>query len=124
RAPEKSSGPFDIAGRQGLAHSRRGADRPVGHTDRSHTGHGKTRWYDGVANYGTRPTFGMTGDVLEVHLLDMNRDLYGQRLRVQLLGRIRPEQAFSGPDALKARIAADIDAARIILARGAVNHTA
>ncbi|NKD76881.1 bifunctional riboflavin kinase/FAD synthetase [Haematospirillum sp. H1815] len=83
---------------------------------------GETRWYDGVANYGTRPTFGMTDDVLEVHLLDMNRDLYGQRLRVQLLGRIRPEQAFSGPDALKARIAADIDAARIILARGAVNH--
>lgn len=84
---------------------------------------GETRWYDGVANYGTRPTFGMSDDVLEVHLLDMNRDLYGQRLRVQLLGRIRPEQAFSGPDALKARIAADIDAARIILARGAVNHT-
>lgn len=84
---------------------------------------GETRWYDGVANYGARPTFGMSDDVLEVHLLDMNRDLYGQRLRVQLLGRIRPEQAFSGPDALKARIAADIDAARIILARGAVNHT-
>lgn len=83
---------------------------------------GETRWYDGVANYGSRPTFGMTGDILEVHLLDMTGGLYGQRLRVQLLGWIRPEQVFSGPDALKACIAADIEKARIILARGAVNH--
>ena len=46
-----------------------------------------TRWLDGVANLGRRPTFGGTGVVLEVHLLDFEGDLYGRLLRVRV-GRI------------------------------------
>jgi riboflavin kinase/FMN adenylyltransferase len=76
----------------------------------------ETKWIDGVANYGRRPTFDKTDELLEVHLFDFNGDLYGQHLRVQMIDFIRPERTFDGLDALKAQISADADQARIILA--------
>lgn len=85
---------------------------------------GQTEWVGGVANYGRRPTFDKTDDLLEVHLFDFSGDLYGQHLRVRFLHHLRPEQKFSGLDALKAQILADAAQARIMLARGAENHTA
>jgi len=72
---------------------------------------------DGVANLGLRPTFG--GDPeprLEVHLFDLDADLYGQRLCVELVAFLRAERRFEGIDALKAQIAADAGAARKVLA--------
>lgn len=69
----------------------------------------------GVANIGTRPTFGGEGLTVEAHLLDFDGDLYGQTLRVRFVGRIRDEQRFDGPDALVAQIRDDIEAAREIL---------
>ncbi len=75
--------------------------------------HGEqTVWLNGVANYGTRPTFNGVDDRLEVHILDSNPDLYGQHLRVALLDFIRPEMRFAGIEALKQQIAADIMQAR------------
>lgn len=85
---------------------------------------GKTDWVGGVANYGRRPTFDKTDDLLEVHLFDFSGDLYGQHLRVRFLHHLRPEQKFAGLEALKAQILADAAQARIMLARGAENHTA
>jgi riboflavin kinase/FMN adenylyltransferase len=76
----------------------------------------ETKWIDGVANYGRRPTFDKTDELLEVHLFDFSGDLYGQHLRVQMIDFIRPERTFDGLDALKAQISADADQARIILA--------
>ena len=69
-----------------------------------------------VANFGRRPTFGGGAQVLEVHLLDWQGDLYGQSLAVDFIDRIRSEVTFDGLDALKAQIAADIQSARRILA--------
>jgi riboflavin kinase/FMN adenylyltransferase len=73
-------------------------------------------WHDGVANFGSRPTFAGTDLRLEVHLFDFAGDLYGRHLRVQLVDYIRPERKFAGIDALKTQIAADAEAARKILA--------
>lgn len=73
-------------------------------------------WRDGVANLGDRPTFGPGAGRLEVHLLDGAPDLYGQRLRVGLVARLREERAFASVDALVAQIHADIAAARAALA--------
>jgi riboflavin kinase/FMN adenylyltransferase len=73
------------------------------------------RVVDGVANIGKRPTVAGEDERLEVHLFDFAEDLYGQTLEVELVGRIRPEQKFSGLDALKARIAKDAEEARRIL---------
>jgi riboflavin kinase/FMN adenylyltransferase len=71
-------------------------------------------WRDGVANLGRRPTIGKLQENFEVHLFDFAGDLYGQVLRVALVDFIRPEMKFAGLDALKAQIAADGDAARLI----------
>ena len=75
----------------------------------------ETRWYSGVANFGRRPTFDKTGELLEVHLFDFAGDLYHQHLRVQFIQHLRPERAFDSLDALKAQIAADAQAARALL---------
>lgn len=69
----------------------------------------------GVANVGDRPTTG-AGFGVEVHLLDHSADLYGAELRVHLIQRLRDERQFPGLEALKVQIAADITAAREILA--------
>jgi riboflavin kinase/FMN adenylyltransferase len=68
----------------------------------------------GVANIGVRPTVapGEARPSVEVHLFDTDADLYGARLRVHLVARLRPEQRFAGLDALKAQIARDAEAAR------------
>ena len=80
---------------------------------RADIGDGQT--VDGVANIGARPTVGGTVPRLEAHLFDFDRDIYGRRIRVDLIRMIRPEKKFDGLDALKAQIARDSDAARTIL---------
>jgi len=74
-----------------------------------------TIWHDGVANFGRRPTFDKTDELLEVHLLDFDGDLYGRHLRVALTDYIRPERKFSGLDELKTQIAEDVGQARLLL---------
>lgn len=70
----------------------------------------------GVANIGTNPTFVKEGGLSpEVHLLDFSGDLYGQRLRVSFIERLRGEVRFPGVDELVAQIHADIERARNIL---------
>jgi riboflavin kinase/FMN adenylyltransferase len=66
----------------------------------------------GVANVGKRPTVNGTQNRLEVHLFDVDADLYGRHLHVDLLARIRDEQRFESLDALKAQIARDAQQAR------------
>lgn len=66
----------------------------------------------GVANVGTRPTFGGEGEVLEVHLLDGADALYGATLRVTFVSRLRDERRFGSPGDLRVQIAADVAAAR------------
>lgn len=66
----------------------------------------------GVANLGRRPTVGGEGVTLEVHLFDFEADLYGKRLRVELVKRLRDERKFDSFDALVAQIGNDAQAAR------------
>jgi riboflavin kinase / FMN adenylyltransferase len=75
----------------------------------------KPQIINGVANLGRRPTFAGTEMRLEVHMFDFAGDLYGQRLCVQLIDRIRGEQKFDGVAALKKQIAEDCVRAREIL---------
>ena len=69
----------------------------------------------GVANLGTRPTFAGEERRLEVHLLDYDGDLYGQRLVVSFVAHIRGEKRFESVAALRDAIAADALAARRIV---------
>ncbi len=68
-----------------------------------------------VANLGTRPTFDGRNMLLEVHLLDRSLDLYGERLEVRFLARLRGERKFDGIDQLRGQIEKDCERARIIL---------
>lgn len=66
----------------------------------------------GVANLGIRPTVGGTRPLLEVHLFDFDRDIYGAHISVRFVHKLRDEQRFPNFDALKVQIAADAAAAR------------
>lgn len=68
-----------------------------------------------VTNIGVRPTFGGQQIRVEPHLLDFDRDIYGQTLRVTFEERLRGEQRFDGLEALKAQLARDVQAARAYL---------
>ena len=82
----------------------------------------QTKWYDGVANLGVRPTVGGDRLLLETHLFDFSGDLYGQYLRVALVERLRSERKFENFEALQRQIAADSQQAREYLASFAANN--
>ncbi len=71
--------------------------------------------YGGVANIGRRPTVGGQEERLEVHLFDFGENLYGTRLKVRFIEKIRPEKRFDGIEALKAQVQRDADRAQGIL---------
>lgn len=65
-----------------------------------------------VANIGTRPMFDGGRLLLEVHLLDFSKEIYGEHLHVEFLKRLREESKFDTLEILRAQIASDIDEAR------------
>jgi riboflavin kinase / FMN adenylyltransferase len=72
----------------------------------------------GVASVGRRPTVNpLPAPLLEVHLLDWDGELYGKRLRVRFLRKLRDEAKFDGLPALRAAIARDAEQAREYFAR-------
>jgi len=71
--------------------------------------------YPAVANFGIRPTFGGEDEVLEVHVLEFSRDLYGKHISVEFVRRIRDERRFESVDDLLAQIQADIASAVDVL---------
>ena len=73
---------------------------------------GDGRRWPGVANVGVRPTVGPGSAPIEVHLIDWSGDLYGERVRVGLVARLRDECRFDSLDALVAQIHRDVAAAR------------
>jgi len=74
--------------------------------------------YPSISNIGTRPTFESGEDsVVETHLLDFDKDLYGAGLRLAFVQRLRDEKRFEGVDPLKKQIEADRDHARDLFDR-------
>lgn len=70
-----------------------------------------------MTNVGVRPTFDGQGITVEAHLLDFDRDIYGQTMTVSFETRLREEKRFNGIQELIAQIHADIDAGREFLSR-------
>jgi riboflavin kinase/FMN adenylyltransferase len=68
-----------------------------------------------VINIGTRPTFDGGPHTIEAHLLDFNHNIYGQRLALEFVTRLRSEQRFNGVEALTAQIRRDVARARQLL---------
>ncbi len=72
--------------------------------------------FEGVANIGFSPTFEDRLFTVEVHILDFNQNIYGQKIRVNLVKRIRDEIKFASIEQLSEQIKQDVVKARNILA--------
>jgi riboflavin kinase/FMN adenylyltransferase len=72
----------------------------------------------GVVNLGVRPTIadGPAQRVLEFHLFDLDRDLYGEDLELKFLKYLRPEKKFENLAALREQIGRDVADAHAIFA--------
>jgi riboflavin kinase/FMN adenylyltransferase len=77
------------------------------------------RHLPGAANLGVRPTLGHAlKPVLEVHLLDFDRQIYGTHVTVHFLHQLRREAKFESLEALTAQIARDVEATRAYFSGG------
>lgn len=71
----------------------------------------KGKSYDAIANYGSRPTVVQNGrQILEVHILNFDENIYGEELKVTFLRKIRDEKKFNSLEELIEQIKRDISA--------------
>ena len=71
--------------------------------------HYEGRQYKGITNFGIRPTVSESHSCsLETHILDFDKDIYGQKISVEFLKMIRQEKKFDSIDDLKSQISLDI----------------
>ena len=77
---------------------------------------GKITWFDGIMNYGSRPTVDGETVFLEAHIFDFSGDIYGKRIIVRPIKFLRPEIKMKGLEDLKNHIKEDVVWAKIILA--------
>src|SRR5215471_13612295 len=70
-------------------------------------------WRRSIINIGNKPTVGGEAEVtVETHVMDFDRELYGEKIRVRFLHRLRGEKKFESIDALRAQI--DLDYGRAV----------
>ncbi|MEZ0470459.1 bifunctional riboflavin kinase/FAD synthetase [Luteimonas salinilitoris] len=74
------------------------------------------RPWPAVSSFGTRPTVGGVEPLLEAHLFDFDGDLYGRRIEVEFVARLRDEEKFDDLPALVAQMDRDASQARQLLA--------
>ena len=72
-------------------------------------------WFNGAANIGVRPQFGGGPRLVEVYILDFDRDIYGQELEAHFVKRLRDEMKFANVAALVEQMTQDVARARTIL---------
>ncbi|TDK28658.1 bifunctional riboflavin kinase/FAD synthetase [Luteimonas aestuarii] len=77
-------------------------------------GVGDTPW-PSVSSFGTRPTVGGLEPLLEAHLFDFDGDLYGRRIEVEFVARLRDEEKFPDLPTLVAQMDRDAAQARRLL---------
>jgi riboflavin kinase/FMN adenylyltransferase len=77
-------------------------------------------WLPAVTNVGRRPAVGGGEPLLEVHFFDLDRDLYGERLEVQFVAKLRDETNFGSLEELVEQMRRDERKARARLAESGV----
>lgn len=74
------------------------------------------KFFPGVANFGVRPTFEETKKpVLEIHLFNFKKNIYGKKIEVFFVKRLRNEKKFGSEQDLKKQIQKDVKAAKLAL---------
>ncbi len=79
----------------------------------------RARRWPAAASIGTRPQFGGTRRVVEAHLLDFDGDLYGTRMRLHFVARLRSQERFPSTEALVEQMRRDVARVRHVLAHPA-----
>ena len=78
------------------------------------THHGEEQWHS-VTNIGMRPTFNGVKRLIETFIFDFKGDLYGKKIRVDLVSRLRDEMRFNGPGKLVTQMNKDVEKAKKVL---------
>ena len=73
------------------------------------------RPWPAVSSFGTRPTVGGVEPLLEAHLFDFDGDLYGQRISIEFVAKLRDEEKYPDLPTLVAQMDRDADMARRVL---------
>ncbi|MGD2067204.1 MAG: bifunctional riboflavin kinase/FAD synthetase [Gemmatimonadota bacterium] len=73
--------------------------------------------FPGALHVGPRPTFGGSSSTVELHLMDFEGDLYGERVRVDFVRRLRDVLPFDSAEALVRQMREDVERAREVLER-------
>lgn len=79
---------------------------------------GNSQSIPGVANLGIRPTFDdqkPRQDILEIHLFDFEKDIYDQKIELEMIAFLREEKKFESIDSLRQQIKKDCEKARAVL---------
>jgi riboflavin kinase/FMN adenylyltransferase len=63
----------------------------------------------GVLNWGIKPTVNSKNELLEVHIPNFNENLYGQKLKIEFIEKIRDEKKFENIEELKSQIQKDVE---------------
>jgi riboflavin kinase/FMN adenylyltransferase len=77
--------------------------------------HPQDEIYRAVVNIGNRPTFDNGPRTIEAHLLDFDREMYGQRVKLEFVKHLRSERKFDGIEELVSQIRSDVGQARELL---------
>lgn len=72
-------------------------------------------WLAAMMNIGTNPTFGRSSLTLEAHIIGFGGDIYGRRICVEPVARIRDERRFGSPDELRLQLERDLATAARLL---------
>ncbi len=75
--------------------------------------------YDGSANIGYAPTFNRKTKLLEVFIFGFRKNIYGKKIEVEIVRKVRDEKKFGSAEELVKEIRRDIRKAKMILNSGA-----
>ncbi|VAX16699.1 FMN adenylyltransferase / Riboflavin kinase [hydrothermal vent metagenome] len=76
---------------------------------------GASDYCKGVVNVGYNPTFNRDDFIVEIHMLDLDHDIYGQEIEIFFVDRLRNEVAFSSVETLRQQIEKDVETAKGVL---------
>ena len=77
-----------------------------------------------ATSIGVRPTFGLSERLMEVHVMDFARDIYGQPMCVEFASKLRDQETFQSAEALVHQINKDVADSRRVLAKDRGAHVA
>jgi len=72
----------------------------------------ESKTFRALTNVGNRPTFGQQETIIESYIINLNKNLYGEKIRINFIKKIRGEMKFKTPDELSKQIEKDLEKAR------------